>query len=349
MKFIVVGAGLIGDERIKALNQLSRDHGKDISIQAVIDPDQARLETYKNAGISTSQTLDEKLIAGANWAIVATPHDQSADIVSKCFSLGMHVIAEKPLGRTFDEASKIVKSKPADLHLYVGHNYRFFKGVSALIADMKSGKFGDLISVNMTLGHGNSPGMEKSWKLDPIKCGGGALIDPGVHLLDLANYLSKDELKVEAAKAWQGFWNTGIEEECHLILSAASGCLFNIQVSLNRWRSQFRIEVNGTEAYGVVEGRGRSYGQQTYKIGPRWGWLNAPSQAASEQQLVGDYDASDSFLNELKWIAENSHREPRGLGEEPFSVTACTSAEASRTMELLESIRSVMTMNTIHK
>lgn len=72
--------------------------------------------------------------------------------------------------------------------------------------------------------------------------------------------------------------------------------IFNTQISLNRWRSTFKIEVNGTEGYGVVEGRGKSYGPQSYRTGTRWGWQSGKSQAQSEILMVDKDPCEDSFL-----------------------------------------------------
>jgi len=66
-----------------------------------------------------------------------------------------------------------------------------------------------------------------------------------------------------------------------------------------QWRSEFRIEVIGRDGYGVVSGRGRSYGMQRYTRGKRWSWINGRPQVENEE-LVIESDCSDSFTNELR-------------------------------------------------
>src|SRR5437879_1995089 len=145
--------------------------------------------------------------------------DKWADVLPDLLVTGHRVLVEKPLGRSLAEAELLAGQARVD-QLWVGLNYRFFRGIAALIVDIRRGTFGQPIALNATIGHGGAPGMEKSWKLDPIRAGGGALIDPGIHLLDLAILLSAEPPSVVGGRAWAGIWDTGVEEECHLVLAA---------------------------------------------------------------------------------------------------------------------------------
>ena len=232
-------------------------------------------------------------------------------------------------GRSYNEAEALTRfSAPGQL--WVGLNYRFFGGVSTLIRDVRRGVFGRPVAINAILGHGGAPGMEKSWKLDLIRAGGGALIDPGIHLLDLALVLADEPLKVIGGTAWNGFWNQGIEEECHLLIAGVDTPVVNLQTSIVRWRSVFRLEFHGDEGYGVVEGRGRSYGPQSYRTGRRWGWQAATSQPESER-LVLETSGDDVFARELDALLF-------GFGD--LIVGPCDGEHALAAMLLLDECRS---------
>ena len=299
MKVLQIGVGLIGQERISALLQISKDYSINIDIIGV-DKDQELLAKAKdNFNIDVYDDLSDVLKEGFDWVFISTPHATAAELAKEVFKYEpSNVLMEKPLGRNLKECNEIIQSKPKNVNLHVGLNYRFYQGINMLLNHSRRKLFGDLISVNMILGHGNSPGMEKSWKLDPVMCGGGCLIDPGVHLLDLVLLLTSatpEKISIKGISNWKGFWNTGIEEESHIILESSDGIIFNIQTSLNRWKSHFSIQVNGIDGYGVVEGRGRSYGNQTYTTGKRWGWQSANSQLDSEITHINKYSGDDSF------------------------------------------------------
>jgi predicted dehydrogenase len=321
MKVAIIGAGLIGCERANVISKIP-----EATLTCIYDPNINQLNKIKN--IPTTTNIDKIYDTNPDWVFICTPHDVVLDLTKQAFDNNTNVLIEKPLGRNVYESNLIIENKPEHLKLNVGFNYRFYAGVAALLKDIKANKFGKLISVNMILGHGNSPGMENSWKLNFNKCGGGCLIDPGVHLLDLILNICTGKLDIKSINCWNGFWNTGIEEECHLIITDQNNTIFNTQISINKWRSTFRLEVNGTEGYGIVEGRDRSYGSQSYKIGKRWGWQSGKNQIDSEEIIINNYDGNDSFLHETMSVL--------GLKNE----NACTHNQALDVMILLDKLYS---------
>jgi predicted dehydrogenase len=185
MRIAVMGAGLIGRERLLGIKQL-RARGRDISVCGVCDPyaDTAKLD------VPSLSTVDQVYAATPDWVIIATPHDSAVELAIRSLRLGFKVLLEKPLGRSIEEARRVVAAASRPDQLSVGFNYRFYKGIAALIEDVRQGTFGPLVSVNITLGHGCNPDITQGWKLDPVRAGGGALLDPGVHLLDLCRLLA---------------------------------------------------------------------------------------------------------------------------------------------------------------
>lgn len=333
MKVVVIGAaGLIGQERIKAIQTLNKNNA-DIEILACdTNIKQLAQKTKYEKGIEGFFTIEETLKEKPDWVFIATPNDVSYAVAKQAFESGANVLLEKPMGRNLEEANKILALKPDHLKLNIGHNYRFFDGVGAALYDAKNGKFGKLISVNLILAHGNAPGMEKSWHLDPVRRGSlGA--DLGVHLFDLILQLSFGNVEIRSAQKWQGsFWNTGIEEEAHMILTDDNNIIYNAQISYNRWRSNFRMEINGTEGYGVVEGRGRSFGQQSYRVGKRWAWKEEnKNQSDTEIYIIRDNDCNNSFVKETALVLGMGDRLENTCKFEP-----CDHIGAHKIMQLLD-------------
>jgi hypothetical protein len=103
-----------------------------------------------------------------------------------------------------------------------------------------------------------------------------------------------------------------------------------LQISVVRWRSIFRLEIHGESGYGIVNGRNRSYGRQTYVRGPRWGWQNARDQAAAEE-LVLESDGNEVFADELD-----------SLFFKKSATRPCSAEEALQDMCLLERCRAMI-------
>ena len=325
MRFAVIGFGLIGKERVNALRILKQ---VDSSIESIMvfDSNENKNEEIKSfEGIKMARSLNEIEDYNPDWVIVSTPHNVALEYVDHFIPMGCKILMEKPFGRSYKEATRVVQKLQHPDQLHVGFDYRFYQGVAQAISDARNGVFGGLINVTMVLGHGGSPGMENSWKLNPIQAGGGCLIDPGIHLLDLGLLVSNGNLKPVCGYKWSGFWKTGIEEEAHLLLQAQD-FVININVSIVRWRSTFRMELNGTDGYGIVNGRNRTYGPQTYLRGKRWGWKTSKTQAESEE-LVLTSDGTNTFRDELSALIYPEKTKP--------SILPCNSTEALAAMKLL--------------
>ena len=323
----VIGAGLIGRERLDALKKLAAK-GHPVSIAGVYDASQ-ELTAKASAEYQTEafESLDKLLAADHDLVVIALPHDITVDIALKALQGRGDVLIEKPMGRDLKEAKRLVEA--GGDRLKIGFNYRFYPGIRKAIVDARDGRFGNLISVEFLLGHGCAPGQEKTWKLNADRAGGGCLIDPGIHLLDLCLLFAPDGLEVAGGSSWSGFWKTGIEEDVSLVLQAKQFSI-NLRISIVQWRSLFRMAVHGTEAYGIVTGRNRSYGPQTYTFGPRWGWQNAPSQVASEVKEI-ESDGMDVFADEMEALLFSANDQ---IWPKPATAT-----DALRVMQLLDGIR----------
>jgi 1,5-anhydro-D-fructose reductase (1,5-anhydro-D-mannitol-forming) len=325
----VIGCGLIGRERLDALKKLTAK-GLPVTVGGVFD---ANAELTQKAATDyqtlAHDSVDALLAADYDLVVIALPHDLTVQIGLKALQGRGNVLIEKPMGRDLKEAKQLFDAGGDKLK--VGFNYRFYPGIRQAIKDARSGRFGEVITIDFLLGHGCSPGQEKTWKLNEERAGGGCLIDPGIHLLDLCLLLAPEGLEVAGGSTWSGFWKTGIEEDVKLILRGKNMSI-SLHISIVLWRSVFKMAVHGTDGYGVVTGRNRSYGPQSYTVGPRWGWQSAPSQIASEKVEL-ETDGMDVFADEMESLLF-----PTESADDAWP-RAATSADALQVMELLDNIR----------
>ena len=290
----IFGLGLIGRQRLDAcLSYGIKPH--DI---IAYDPNlfSLNLEGNENyAGVNFLSNLDMASDFTTDRAIVAVPHDFSGPIVQNLLNRGAKVLLEKPLGRNLEEAESLAMHKNAD-QLSLGFNYRFMPGIMKLKEVLNNGELGNVSTLRLELGHGGAPKDLNSWKIDPIRSGGGVTLDPGIHLVDLLIYLfsaSENIFRISGKTEWNGFWKTGIEESLNLI-GYLGDVPFNMTTSIVAWRTRFSVEAIGTDGYFEVDGRGRSDGPQRITEGTRWGWLSAASQKESE--VVSEVATFDNSL-----------------------------------------------------
>lgn len=330
MRVLVIGHGLIGRTRAKGLGAVGPLHGATLA---------GTVDVVPRAGASYGEvphfaSLDEVPAGSFDAAILAVPHHLAKPLGLRVLEAGKPVLIEKPLGLTADEARALVEAaRGAKQPSFVGYNYRFMPGVSAAVAAARSGSLGVLRSIDMVLGHGGQPGSKDDWKLRPELAGGGGLIDPGVHLLDLLLLLAPDIQPLSAA-ATRGFWKTGIEEDVVALLRQ-DRILATVRSSRIRWVNTFRIEIVGDDGYALVEGRGGTYGPQTVRFGKRWGWNDGSGRSQRASEDVRNFgDANASFDDELGAVLDSWRDPGRPLPE----LHPCTFAEGLRVAQLTDAL-----------
>ena len=124
---------------------------------------------------------------------VCTPNYAHASITIDCLRAGKHVLCEKPAARTYPEALEMQKVQhETGKILNIGVVNRFNDGVNELKKIIDEGKLGKIHHVYVSFrAHRSIPGLGGAFTTKSI-AGGGALIDWGVHFLDIVMYCCGD-------------------------------------------------------------------------------------------------------------------------------------------------------------
>lgn len=167
-------------------------------IAALCDASPGRLESTARShsgGVVCFQEYDELLAkAGAlalDGVVIATPNVLHAPQTLAALDRGLAVFCQKPLALEAGEARAMVEAaRRAGRRLGVDYSYRFTEGARRLREAIAGGALGRVFLLD-TVFH-NAYGPDKPWCFDPALSGGGALMDLGVHLIDLAFWLLGD-------------------------------------------------------------------------------------------------------------------------------------------------------------
>ena len=127
---------------------------------------------------------------------------------------GKAQICEKPLATTVSSAKEMVKAvSKAKTPNMVMFNYRYLPAIIRTKKSISDGDIGEIYQgrfLYIKQSHINTNN-QSSWKEDPVISGGGALIDIGVHVADLARYLLGEISEVSSVtKKWI---NTGPDKK----------------------------------------------------------------------------------------------------------------------------------------
>jgi predicted dehydrogenase len=265
----IIGCGLIGQKRAKALGSARLVACADISL------DRAQELAMVAPGAAT--TSDWKPIIshpGVDIVIVATTNNMLAEISCAAVHEGKHVLVEKPAGRNTKELDAIeTAARKAGVLVRVGFNHRYHSALRKARELYETGAMGEIMFIRGRYGHGGRVGYDKEWRANPKISGGGELIDQGVHLIDLARWFLGDFVKVDGF-AHTYFWNMPVDDNGFMLLRTADQKAAFLHVSCTEWKNLFSLEIYGHKAKIHIEGLGGSYGLERlsyYKMLPEMG------------------------------------------------------------------------------
>jgi predicted dehydrogenase len=127
---------------------------------------------------------------------VCTPGDSHAEIAIAALQTGKHVLCEKPLANTVEEAEQMAAAARAAAERGVwamcGFTYRRTPALALARRLVDAGRIGDVRQVRAQYLQDwlHDPDAPMTWRLDKAKSGSGALGDLGAHLVDTTQWLT---------------------------------------------------------------------------------------------------------------------------------------------------------------
>lgn len=186
-----VQVGVIGVGSISQMHLDSYQKHDGATIYAVCDLNEERAkQVAEKYGATKVYTDYNELLADSEVEAVSicTWNNTHAEISIAALRAGKHVLVEKPLCRTVEEALAVQKAvEETGNLLQVGYVRRYDSNAQMLRDMVDKGEFGELYYAKASnLRRLGNPG---GWFSDIERSGGGPLIDIGVHAIDLCWYM----------------------------------------------------------------------------------------------------------------------------------------------------------------
>ena len=185
-RFVLVGAGVIGKQHSEVIRSLADR----VELVAVVDvhPDRAEKVAAEH-GAATYPSLTEALAAVETDVVsICTPTGTHGALAIEALRAGRHVIIEKPAEVTVERTDEIIAAqREAGTVVSVISQHRFDRSTEIAVAAIERGELGRLTSgiaaIDWWRGQNyyDSGEWRGTWDLD----GGGALMNQGVHTVDL--------------------------------------------------------------------------------------------------------------------------------------------------------------------
>ncbi|TKJ99767.1 gfo/Idh/MocA family oxidoreductase [Plantibacter flavus] len=333
-RIAIAGAGIISKQHGIVIDQL-RD---ELELVAVADPELAKAEALvAERGGRAFTTLAEALAqTDPDIVVVCTPTGLHADLAIEALEAGKHVIIEKPADVTVSRTDDIIAAQErAGTVVTVISQHRFDPSTEIVLAAAERGDLGritsGIASVDWWRGQSyyDSGDWRGTWALD----GGGALMNQGVHTVDLLVALLGCPVEVFGYTALLAHERIETEDVAVGVVRFASGALGVIHGSTAVYPGLVaRLQVHGDRGSAVIENDQLTYFHSTPAgmeraeafFGSQGKDTNQAAQFADETQAGSSVagQMSDAHLHQYRNVLAAIR------GEEPLRVTLAENRQA---------------------
>jgi predicted dehydrogenase len=167
---------------------------KSVDVRAVCDTDLPKARAIADRfGIKNAFDDIEDLLGyeDLDALVLCTPNHLHESHILAALSAGRHVLVEKPLALTSASAQKIARAaEKSDKVVLVGMNHRYRPDVQLVRSFVQSGELGTVDSVRGSWHVFRASRAQLGWRQKRELSGGGAMLDLGLTMLDLAFWLA---------------------------------------------------------------------------------------------------------------------------------------------------------------
>ena len=181
-------------------------------------------------------SYEDLLEAKPDGVIICSENNRHRALVEMAASRGIHVLCEKPIATTLEDARAIVDAcDKAGIILMTAFPMRFSAPLLEVKFRLDNGDFGDVYCFNAT-NQGELPTKHRAWFVDPDLAGGGAIMDHTVHLVDIMRWLLGSEVKTMYARSNKIFHadEVSVETGALEMLTFQNGTFATIDASWSR-------------------------------------------------------------------------------------------------------------------
>lgn len=255
VKWGIIAAGGIAKRRTLPAMHLCDN----AEIIAVMDKDEDALKSIqKEYGIRNVYDNEDELLHNpeVEAVYVASPVCFHKEQARKVLAVGKHLLLEKPIGLTLEEAKDVLNYvKEVPQKAGVGMVMKMHPGHQKIRALIQEGSLGNIVNCRAQLTCW-FPDMEHNWRQKKATGGGGALVDMGIHCIDLLQYLLDDEVeKVYADVATKTFrYEVDDSADCMLRMKKGANCFIDVHFNIPDEAAWGMLEIYGTKGSIIATG-----------------------------------------------------------------------------------------------
>ena len=252
--FGLVGTGMIADFHVQAIRET---RGAQLVAVAGRSAETVKQFAAKHGVPSWTTRVDDLLANPAIQIIsITTPSGAHLEPALAAIRAGRHVVVEKPLEITLDRVDELLKSADAaGVRVAPIFQARFGEGARTLKAALDAGRFGRLVLCSAYVKWYRKPEYYVgSWKGTRSLDGGGALMNQGIHAVDLLQWYAGLPTEVFGWTTRRVHTGIEVEDTACASLRFPHGALGTIEASTALYPGwQRRVEICGENGSAALE------------------------------------------------------------------------------------------------
>ncbi|MFF2480814.1 Gfo/Idh/MocA family protein [Paenibacillus sp. NPDC058071] len=241
VRVAVIGCGSISKHR----HIPEYASNENVELVAFVDPVIERAEAYaaQHGGKAFADYATMLAEIKPDAVSVCTPNATHAPISIAAANAGAHVLVEKPMASTDEEAKAMIEAAAANgVKLMVGHNQRFMPPHVKAKQILQSGVLGKVLTFRTSFGHPGPDGWSvdgaASWFFRKNEAIMGAMGDLGVHKSDLIRWLLEDEVSEVAAFIATLDKPGDVDDNANVILRMNKGAIGSLVASWTYYKGE---------------------------------------------------------------------------------------------------------------
>ena len=254
-----IGFGIIGSGNIGPVHAEAIQHVRGAKLVGVAATSLASAEKLARQHNVDAYDDYRKMLGRSDLDVVClcTPSGLRVDIVKACVAAGKHILSEKPLEVTTKRIDRMIEmTDKAGVLLGCIFQSRFANDTQLVRIAIDQGRFGKLVLGDAYIKWYRSAEYYASgaWRGTVKLDGGGALMNQGIHQIDLLQWFMGPVKRIQAQTTRRLHEGIEVEDLATAMLEFESGAMGVIEGSTAIWPGHpGRVEVHGTEGSAVLE------------------------------------------------------------------------------------------------
>lgn len=309
-RIVIIGCGVIGKH-----HAIVATRHTDFVVAGLVDTDPAAMEAVADAVVehggdrpSSYGSIAEALAAGADLAAICTPSGLHIEEAEECLAAGVHVVIEKPLDvsvqRGVEFARLVEAAEQRGQVVSVISQHRFDPGSQVVRTIIEEKKLGTVTSAMASMAwfrsqqYYDSGDWRGTWALD----GGGAVMNQGVHTVDLLRWFLGRPSEIFAHTAQLAHERIEIEDTATATIRFESGALAALHLTTAAYPGlTVRLQVHGSLGSAIIDNDELKYlhagdGEVDANLRSAKSRANQAESTKAEDEFSGSRNDPNAFL-----------------------------------------------------